>query len=71
VNWIKLDVDVVRWRSPVVTGINHQILTEGIILLAAGTVLRVGFGIHVHLVYSEARAPGCIGCSLTYLKIKV
>lgn len=40
-NWIKFDMDGVRWRSPVVTGTNHHFSNEEIILLAAGTVVRV------------------------------
>jgi hypothetical protein len=58
VNWIKLDMDGVRRRYPVVTGINHRISKEGIILLAAVTVVRVQIyhsWVLVYTLYSQRR----------------
>jgi hypothetical protein len=75
VNWNKPDVDGGRWRSRVVTGLNHRISKEGITLLAARTVVCAQnlslMRFNIYLVYPEARAPGCLRYSLIYLKGKV
>jgi hypothetical protein len=56
---------------PVVTGINHRISKEGIILLAARTVVLVQMYCSCVLVYPNARVPAWFRCSLTYLKGEV